>query len=83
MVSVMATGYVSVLDYNSGNKNQAIINFVPTVASYTTDILIKRADVVSDAISNAIGIGIGFYTQYWLDRDNHNSKSRGSEECRR
>ena len=48
-----------------GNGRQAVIDIMPTVVSETSGFLFKRAEIVSDAVSNAIGVGAGFKTQYW------------------
>ena len=61
-----------------GNGRQAVIDIMPTVVSETSGFLFKRAEIVSDAVSNAIGVGAGFKTQYWGNKDNHID---GEEEC--
>ena len=82
-ISVSAAGYASILELNGGDGYQATLNLFPAIASYATAFIFKKADVVSEFSENAWGVGVGFYTNYWIGRDNHNNWMDSGSECRK
>jgi hypothetical protein len=67
----LGTGiYAAGTEAYTGNIRQTLIDMVPMAASSTTSFIFKRAEMVSDALSNAAGVFTGFKTQYWTNKDN-------------
>lgn len=69
--SIAAGVYAAGTEAANGNNRQFAVDLAPTVVSGTTDLIFKRARIVPDTVSNAIGVGAGFKTQYWTKRDNY------------
>ncbi len=71
LTSAGAGIYAAGTEVANDNVRQAAVDIMPTIAAETTGLIFKRAEIVTDGVSNAIGVGAGFQTQYWGNKDNH------------
>ncbi|WP_222594020.1 RHS repeat-associated core domain-containing protein, partial [Bisbaumannia pacifica] len=69
--SIAAGVYAAGTEFAGGSYRQGVVDIVPIVSSETTGFIFRRASIVSETVSNAVGVGAGFKTQYWMNEDNH------------